>query len=143
MSNLSTPAAFIVDHEQQCRVSMMSKPGYLLILLLLFPTVSFTNEDVQPETDVQEIDLPALIKQCEGCHGPKGHSTRDDIPSLAGKPISLIEEYMAQFYYFERHCPGKKPQTESGEGSAISMCSIASTLSDAEVLALAQYFSTQ
>jgi cytochrome c553 len=50
---------------------------------------------------------------------------------------------MAQFYYFERHCPGKRPQTESGEGSATSMCSIASTLSDAEVLSLAQYFSMQ
>ena len=121
----------------------MSKAGYLLILLLFFPAVSFANEDVRPEADVQEIDLPALIKQCEGCHGPKGNSTREDIPTIAGKPISLIEECMAQFYYFERHCPGKRPQTESGEGGATSMCSIASTLSDAEILSLAQYFSLQ
>ncbi len=121
----------------------MSKSAYLLILLLLFPAVSIANEDVRPEIAVQEIDLPALIKQCEGCHGLKGNSIRDDIPSLAGKPISLIEECMSQFYYFERHCPGKRPQTESGEGSATSMCSIASTLSDAEVLSLAQYFSMQ
>ena len=121
----------------------MNKPIYPLILLLLFPAILFANDDVKPAVDVQEIDLPALIKQCEGCHGPKGHSIRDDIPALAGKPVSLIEECMAQFYYFERHCPGKRPRTESGEGSATSMCSIASTLSDAEVLSLAQYFSTQ
>lgn len=121
----------------------MNKPIYLLILLLLFPAIFFANDDVLSEVDEQEIDLPALIKQCEGCHGSKGHSTRDDIPGLAGKPVSLVKEYMAQFYYFERHCPGKRPQTESGEGSATSMCSIASTLSDAEVLSLAQYFSTQ
>ena len=121
----------------------MSKAGYLPILLLFLSTVSFANDDMQPEVDAQAVDLPALIKQCEGCHGPKGNSTRNDTPSLAGKPISMIEESMAQFYYFERHCPGKRPQTESGEGSAISMCSIAATLSDAEVLSLAQYFSLQ
>ena len=121
----------------------MNKPIYLLTLLLLFPAIIFASDDVKPEVDVQEVDLPALIKQCEGCHGPEGHSTRDDIPTLAGKPASLIEECMAQFYYFERHCPGKRPQTESGEGSATSMCSIASILSDAEVLSLAQYFSMQ
>ena len=121
----------------------MNKPTCLLILLLLIPAICFANDDVKSEVDVQEVDLPALIKECEGCHGPKGVSIRDDIPSLAGKPASLIEECMAQFYYFERHCPGKRPQTESGEGSATSMCSIASTLSDAEVLSLAQYFSMQ
>ena len=121
----------------------MNKPASLLILLLLIPAVCFATDDVRPEVERQEVDLPALVKQCEGCHGPNGNSTRVDIPSLAGKPASLIEEYMAQFYYFERHCPGKRPQTESGEGSATSMCSIASTLSDAEVLSLAQYFSMQ
>lgn len=115
----------------------MTKPRYLLLFLLLLPIMLFA------EDGVQEVDLPALIKQCEGCHGPNGDSTREDVPSLSGKPISLIEESMAQFYYFERHCPGKRPQTESGEGAATSMCSIASTLSDAEVLALAQYFNAQ
>ncbi len=115
----------------------MNKPRYLLIFLLLFPAVLFAEEGMQ------EVDLPALIKQCEGCHGPNGNSTRDDVPPLAGKPISLIEESMAQFYYFERHCPGKRPITEDGEGAATSMCSIAATLSDAETLALAQYFNSQ
>jgi len=115
----------------------MNKPKYLLIFLLMLPAVCFAADGAQ------DVDLPALIKQCEGCHGPHGNSTQDDTPSLAGKSISLIEESMAQFYYFERHCPGKRPQTENGEGAATNMCSIAATLSDAEVLALAQYFSTK
>jgi len=116
----------------------MNKPIYLLILPLLFSALFFLNSDTQAATNLQ-----ALIKQCEACHGHKGNSARSDVSSLAGKPISLIKEAMAQFYYFERHCPDKRPRNGEGTGSSTNMCSIASTLSDEEIMTLAQYFSAQ
>ena len=118
----------------------MNKPVFLLILPLLFTAILFLSDDTQALTDNHNVDLPALIKQCEGCHGSDKHP---DVSDLAGKPISDFKEAMAQFYYFERHCPDKKPWTNRGPGSSTNMCSIASTLSDDEVMTLAQYFNSQ
>ena len=116
----------------------MNKPIYLLILPLLFSVMFISTSETRAASKLQ-----TLIEQCESCHGPKGHSTRNDVSSLAGKPISVIKEAMAQFYYFERHCPDKRPRTDKGTGSSTNMCSVASTLSDEEVITLAQYFSSQ
>ena len=116
----------------------MNKPIYLLILPVLFSALFLLNSEPQATTNLQ-----ALIKQCEGCHGLNGNSVRGDVSSLAGKPVAVIKGAMAQFYYFERHCPDKRPRTDKGTGSSTNMCSIASTLSDEEVITLAQYFNSQ
>ena len=118
----------------------MSKTKYILLLLLLFPFVSITSADTRTMEDIPKKDLLVLIKQCESCHGFKGNSTRNDIPSLAGKPVAESQEAIVQFYYYERHCPEKTPRTGGIAGSSTTMCSIASTLSEAEVLALGRYF---
>jgi len=121
---------------------MMRKSKFLTILLLL-PLMSIAQQDVVSEDLGQEIDLQALTKQCEGCHGPGGVSTRNDVPSLAGKPVAEIEEGITQFYYYERHCPTKTPVFDGKEGTPQDMCTVANTLSKAEIKALAQHFSTQ
>ena len=121
----------------------MLKITYSLVLLFLVPAISSAQQDIVAEDLGQEVDLPALIEKCEGCHGPNGHSTRDDIPNLAGKPIGEIEESIAQFYYYERHCPTKTPQYDGREGSPMDMCSIANSLSKVEIQALAKYFATR
>ena len=121
----------------------MLRTTYFLILLLLLPVMSFAQQDVVAEDLGHEIDLQALIKQCEGCHGPNGNSSRDDIPKLAGKPVEKIEESITQFYYYERHCPTKTPEYDGREGSPLDMCTVANTLSKAEIQALAKYFATQ
>ena len=105
--------------------------------------MSFAQQDVVAEDLGQDIDLQALIEKCEGCHGPNGNSTRDDIPKLAGKPVSEIENSITQFYYYERHCPGKTPERDGQKGSPTDMCSIANSLSKVEIQALAKHFSTQ
>lgn len=116
---------------------------YFLILLLLVPAISFAQQDVVAEDLGQDIDLQALIKQCEGCHGLNGNSIRDDIPILAGMPVEEIEESITQFYYYERHCPGKTPEHNGQKGMPTDMCSIANSLSKAEIKALAKHFSDQ
>jgi len=121
----------------------MLKLKYFLTFLFLIPVMCFAQQDVVAEDIEQEVDLQALIQQCEGCHGPNGNSTRDDVPALAGKPVSKIEESIAQFYYYERHCPTKTPTHEGRDGNPMDMCAIANSLSKAEIQALAQYFATQ
>lgn len=121
----------------------MLKSKYFLILLLLVPALSFAQTDVVSEDLGEEIDLQALIMKCEGCHGPNGNSTRDGIPNLAGKPASEIEESITQFYYYERHCPGKTPEHDGQKGMPTDMCSIANSLSKMEIQALANHFSTR
>jgi len=115
-------------------VSAMNKPTYLLFLTILFSAVFFLSNVTLA------AELQPLIEQCDSCHGPDGHSERADIPAIAGKSISSIKEAMAQFYFFERHCPDKKPMTAQGTGSSTNMCSIASTLSDEEILTLSQFY---
>jgi len=127
-----------VEQGKQWRVNTMNKPIYLLIIPLLFSAVFFLSDSTLAATDLQ-----ALIKQCDSCHGPNGQPTRGDVPALAGKPVSVVKEAMAQFYYFERHCPDKRPMTEKGTGSSTNMCSIASTLSDEEIMALAEFYHSQ
>lgn len=119
------------------------KTKIFLILFLLVPAISFAQQDVIAEDLGQDIDLPALIIKCEGCHGPNGNSTRDDIPNLAGKAVREIEESITQFYYYERHCPGKTPEHDGKKGMPTDMCSIANSLSKAEITALAKHFTDQ
>ncbi len=121
----------------------MLKIKYFLILLLLVPAIAFAQQGVVAEDLGQAVDLPALIKQCEGCHGPKGNSTRDDVPKLPGKPVAKIEESIAQFYYYERHCLTKTPEYDGKEGNPMDMCAVANSLSKVEIQELAEYFSTQ
>lgn len=116
----------------------MNKPIYPLTLSLLLSVAFFASSD-----GFAAANLKSLIKQCDACHGPGGHPERGDVSPLAGMPISKFKEAMAQFYYFERHCPDKRPRTEKGTGSSNNMCSIASTLSDEEVMTLAQFYNSK
>jgi len=121
----------------------MMRAKYFLIPLLLLPLNAVAQQDVVAEDLDEAIDLQALIIECEGCHGPNGNSTREDIPKLAGQPVDKIEGSIAQFYYYERHCPTKVPQHGDQQGNPMDMCAIANSLSTAEILALAQYFAAQ
>ena len=88
-------------------------------------------------------DLPTLVAECESCHGPGGHSTEEDVPSLAGRDSAELLELIEQFYFYERHCPtttyrhGDKPKTP------LNMCSVANTLGKDEKQQLADHFAAQ
>ena len=96
----------------------------------------------EPAADIA-VDLDALVAECESCHGPKGVSDQDDIPTLAGQDAEKLLASLEQFYYYERHCPtttyrhGDKPKTP------LNMCNIAGSLGDEEKQALVDYFARQ
>lgn len=103
-------------------------------------------EEPQEPQELQSLgqDIPTLIQECESCHGPNGNSDQPDIPSLAGSSVEHIQASIDQFYFYERHCPTVTYRYGEHESAPpMNMCSIASGLSDAEVLALAGYFSQQ
>lgn len=115
-----------------------------LPLVLMMPITLQASGPDDESLQTLGQDLPALIAECESCHGPGGVSDQPDIPSLAGKSVGYIQESIDQFYFYERHCPTTTYRHGEHEYSPpMNMCSIASGLSDEEVLALGEYFSAQ
>lgn len=103
--------------------------GFLLILLA-------ACSDNKPEVAGPPLtDAEALLalgnqksRMCTACHGPAGISRVASYPSLAGKP----EDYLAEQLHAFRSGARENPM----------MSSIAKSLSDDDVAALAHYFAS-
>jgi cytochrome c553 len=95
------------------------------------------NEPVNAET------LNYLVGLCEGCHGTGGHSQRDDVPSLAGRPAKQLFDEIERFYFFERLCPDVPVDAQDAARGHMSMCDVTSQVSRAEATALSEYFARQ
>ena len=82
-------------------------------------------------------DFVDLVKRCEGCHGPDGNSNNSMIPSIAGFSYEGFLNTMEVFRENERIAMEfqrpVEPETEMNQ--------IARELDDADVDALAKYFS--
>ena len=76
-------------------------------------------------------DLEGKLRECAGCHGADGISIAPTIPNLAGQK----EEYLKQTLTAYRE------GTRAGGGAAM-MTPMASGLSDDEITALSQHFSS-
>jgi cytochrome c553 len=88
------------------------------------PAPAFAESNLAPE------GVRSMASACASCHGPNGRSARDSsVPGLAARPAAEIVEAMAQFK------DGKRPAT--------LMHQIAKGYTDAEVAAIADYFSKQ
>ena len=85
-------------------------------------------------------DLLELVSECEACHGPRGESAAEDVPSLAGKSVNYIREILDQFYNFERHCTTTTYRYGDRAKTPSNMCHVAQNLSDADKQAVAEYF---
>ena len=86
-------------------------------------------------------DLQAVIDECEACHGAGGMSAADDIPSVAGMDPTEMQKALAEFYYFERHCTTTTYRYGDLPKTPLNMCNVATTLSDDDKVAIAEYFS--
>ncbi|QJR14456.1 c-type cytochrome [Usitatibacter palustris] len=81
-------------------------------------------------SNLTESGVRSLAANCAACHGTNGKAAAGStVPGLAGRPAADISTAMAQFK------AGTKPAT--------LMHQIAKGYSDAEVAALADYFSKQ
>jgi cytochrome c553 len=75
------------------------------------------------------VPRPARIGLCAACHGENGIATSPGVPHLAGQE----RDYLA----------GALRQYRSGERSAAAMRAAAGALSDADIAALADWYSAQ
>jgi cytochrome c553 len=69
------------------------------------------------------------IPLCESCHGPAGNSTTPLVPSLAGQPVTFLENQLIFFREGLRNAPVMQPLMKG--------------VSDAEITSLARHFSRQ
>lgn len=76
---------------------------------------------------------PAVLAQCQGCHGVSGDSTMPEIPRLAGQSQAYLRKRLNDF----------RDPTRQAPHATYVMWEISSRLSDARIGALAAYFSAQ
>lgn len=74
-----------------------------------------------------EILGSTIALSCANCHGTDGALAKPGLPELAGRPARAIEESLLDFKY--------------GRASSTIMDRIARGYSDAELAAVARYFS--
>lgn len=91
---------------------------------------------------ISDKELGYLISVCEGCHGPNGHSERNDVPSLAGRPADELFGEIERFYFYERVCPDVPVDEADASKGHMSMCDVTSQINKPEAEALARYFET-
>lgn len=87
--------------------------------------------------DISDADKKAAAKMatevCASCHGPAGRSTAPTFPRLAGQTDAYLETQLKAF----------RDQTRGDPDAVAYMWGMASQLSDAQIAALAAYFSQQ
>jgi cytochrome subunit of sulfide dehydrogenase len=81
---------------------------------------------------IQAADVPGDAKLCAKCHGEKGLSTKDNIPTIAGIPVDI------QVYSLEEYRAGKRTCEEQP-----LMCKTAARLTDEQIKALAEHYAAQ
>jgi len=105
-------------------------PGALLLGLLL-------------STQATPADVATTIKQCEDCHGSKGVSQSEDIPTIAGISAPVHGDYLLAYQDKSRPCRESRFRHGDTARPATDMCAIAAKLSAADIEAVARHFSEQ
>jgi sulfide dehydrogenase cytochrome subunit len=102
-------------------------PGALLLGLLL-------------SVNAAAADINTLVKQCEDCHGSKGVSEADDVPTIAGISAPVHGDYLLAYQDKTRPCRKSKFRHGDTKRPETDMCEIAAKLSVEDVEALANHF---
>lgn len=94
----------------------------------LLPAASFAAADAK------------LVDSCNDCHGDKGISTAQDVPTIASLSASVHSDSLKAFKAKSRPC--NKVNYKRGDTKRQGdMCAVAGKLSDAEMTALADHYS--
>lgn len=85
-------------------------------------------------------DIDAIIGTCNGCHGDKGVSQWNDVPTIAG--IDAFVHSDALYVYRDEARPCAESEFRQGDTSrpAMTMCEVAADLSDEEIEAIAEHY---
>jgi sulfide dehydrogenase cytochrome subunit len=88
-------------------------------------------------------DVSAIVKDCEGCHGPGGVSTDGNIPTIAGISSGVHGDYLLTYKEKGRPCPQTEYKHGDTKRPATDMCTVAGKLSDEQIEAVAGHFAAQ
>jgi cytochrome subunit of sulfide dehydrogenase len=100
----------------------------VLLTALLLPAASYAAVD------------PKLAASCADCHGDKGASTAQDVPTIAGVSATVQSDALKAYRAKTAPCP--KVNYKRGDTSRTGdMCSVGKDLSDAQIADLADYYS--
>lgn len=102
--------------------------SFLVSIVWLFCQVAAAGEAGQ-HGPAAAANLQEKTAACAVCHGPNGVSTQPTFPTLAGQHRSYLAKALKDYKSGVRKSPVMGPQ--------------AATLSDAEIKALAEFFSKQ
>jgi sulfide dehydrogenase cytochrome subunit len=99
----------------------------VLSLAWLLPAASYAAAD------------PKLVDSCNDCHGDKGVTTAQDVPTIAGISAGVHGDALKAFKSKSRPC--NKVSYKRGDTKRQGdMCSVAARLTDAEMTALADHY---
>ncbi len=83
---------------------------------------------------------PKLVDSCNDCHGDKGVTTSQDVPTIASISASVHSDSLKAFKAKTRPCT--KVSYKRGDTKRQGdMCTVAGKLTDAEMTALADHYS--
>ncbi len=83
---------------------------------------------------------PAVLKECTDCHGDKGISTHDDIPTVAGMSELYLSDNLRFYKNKERACRESKYRDGDTNRPATTMCDVVAKLTDDQIDQLAAYY---
>lgn len=86
---------------------------------------------------VQAADVGKLAKECGECHGKDGNSDDSKVPNIAGFSAKYLEDAMSAYKNGDR--PGVKYKEKDGKET--DMNEVAKKLDDADIKAIAEYYS--
>ncbi len=93
--------------------------------------------------NVQAADVNKLVEVCADCHGKNGASTESDIPIIGGYSSEFLVQNLKDYQTKDRDCPETKFRSGPKKGQKADMCQMVKDLSEADIKAIAGYFSKQ
>jgi cytochrome subunit of sulfide dehydrogenase len=88
-------------------------------------------------------DVASLVQQCEDCHGSKGVSEWDEVPTIAGISAPVHGDFLFAYQDKSRPCRASKFRQGDTARPQTDMCAVATKLSDTDIEALAAHFAAQ
>jgi len=88
-------------------------------------------------------DVNTIATGCMNCHDKDGVSTSSSVPIIAGMSAAYITDEIGDYKKKERPCPDTEVRAGDKKGTKTNMCDVVKDLSDADVKAIAGFFSSK
>jgi sulfide dehydrogenase cytochrome subunit len=88
-------------------------------------------------------DVGQMVEPCFLCHGKKGGSPEEEVPSIAGYSEDYFTYSLELYQKKERPCVEAKYHAGSKIGQKTSMCEIVKGMSESEIEQISEYFAEQ